>query len=121
MQPSGTPARRARQVRQAKIKARRTVYGRDAYLAYLRSDAWRQVKLRYLQSGLPKHCYTCGAPWRIGFHFRHRTFQTLGNERLSDIAPVCPACHEALHWGQKLRRMQQASKRDTARNIRGLA
>ena len=100
---------------------RRTVpRGREAYLEYLRSDAWRLVKLRYMRSRLPKSCYVCDAPWRPGFHFHHKTYKTLGNERLTDIAPICPDCHEALHWGQKLRRMQlrRASKRNRVRRIR---
>jgi hypothetical protein len=96
--------------------------GRDAYLQYLRSDAWRRVKLRYLASNLPKCCYVCQAPWRDGFHFHHKTYKNLGNERLMDIGPLCPECHAALHWGQRVRRMNlwAVSKRNVVKQTRGL-
>jgi hypothetical protein len=81
-------------------------YGREAYLAYLRSQAWRQLKLRYMASKLPKCCYVCKAPWRDDFVFHHRTYKNLGRARLMDIGPMCRDCHDALHWGMRLRRKQ---------------
>jgi len=95
-------------LREEKIK--RTVpYGREAYLAYLASDAWHALKLRYHASCLPKRCHACRAPWRDGFHFHHRTYKHLGREPLKDIMPICPDCHDALHWGLRQRRAQAAA------------
>jgi len=109
---------------QDKKRKRTVAYGRDEYLEYLRSDGWRQTKLRYMRSNMPKACYVCDTSWRkgAGFDFHHKTFENLGCERLIDIGLLCRECHNALHWGQKLRRMQlwTASKRNTVRKIGGL-
>ncbi len=71
---------------------------------------------------LTKCCYICGASWRDDFQFRHKTYKTLGNERLMDIGPICRDCHDALHWGQKVRRLNlwRASKRNVVLKTRGL-
>jgi hypothetical protein len=100
---------------------KRTIpYGREPYLAYLRSDAWRKVKLRYFASRLPKCCYVCKAPWRDDFVFHHKTYKNLGRERLMDIGPMCRDCHDALHWGHKQRRMNlwAASKQKTVMKMK---
>lgn len=68
------------------------------YYAYIRSDAWRQVKIRYLKSELPNHCYVCHAPWSNALQFHHRSYERLGNELLSDIVPVCQRCHLLIHY-----------------------
>jgi len=79
------------------IAGKRTVKRGAEYYAYLRSDAWYEVKLRYLQSKLPKNCYICAAPWSNAFVFHHRTYKNLGCERLMDIVPVCRPCHDIVH------------------------
>jgi predicted HNH restriction endonuclease len=30
-------------------------------------------------------------------HLHHRTYKNLGVERLMDLVPVCPDCHELIH------------------------
>jgi len=50
-----------------------------------------------MQSKLPKDCYVCRIAWNNTFHFHHVTYKTLGCERLMDIVPVCPTCHNAIH------------------------
>jgi len=70
---------------------------RAGYYEYIRSDAWRAVRRRYLQSKLPKHCAVCLKPWENSFVFHHKTYKNLGCERLMDIAPVCRPCHELIH------------------------
>jgi 5-methylcytosine-specific restriction endonuclease McrA len=76
------------------------------YFDYLQSDAWREVKRRYLRSARPKDCRICGASRfdaRLDLH--HRTYERLGRERLSDLVLLCRRCHDAVHALAKARRM----------------
>lgn len=70
---------------------------RLGYREYIQSAAWRSKRERYWSSGLPKECYVCGGPRRPGMHLHHRTYKNLGNERLMDLVPVCPPCHDLVH------------------------
>ncbi len=63
------------------------------YSDYLDSRHWLHVKLRYSESGLPQNC-ACGKP-REALH--HKTYVRLGHERLTDLEPVCRACHRERH------------------------
>jgi hypothetical protein len=67
------------------------------YYQYIRSDAWRAVKIRYLKSALPNDCFVCRKPWSNAFHFHHRSYERLGREWLTDIVPVCRPCHALIH------------------------
>jgi hypothetical protein len=67
------------------------------YHSYIRSPAWKAVKIRYLKSDMPKDCGVCDAPWSNAMVFHHKTYKNLGNERLMDICPVCAPCHELIH------------------------
>lgn len=67
------------------------------YQEYIRSEAWKAVKIRYLKSKMPKDCGVCGAAWSNAMQFHHKTYKNLGNERLMDIVPVCNDCHEVVH------------------------
>jgi 5-methylcytosine-specific restriction endonuclease McrA len=67
------------------------------YSDYINSDAWREVRRRYWASKMPKDCYVCGRSRHPGMHLHHRTYKNLGNERLMDLVPVCPECHEEIH------------------------
>ena len=82
------------------------------YWRYIRSEEWKQTKLRYLKSKMPKVCFVCEAPWSNAFEFHHRTYKRLGKERLMDIAPVCRQCHQAIHELEKTgMHVWQATKR----------
>lgn len=67
------------------------------YRNYLRSQEWRNLRQSYLNSGMSCNCFCCHAPWNNSFVFHHCTYQRLGNERLSDIRPVCRTCHGDIH------------------------
>lgn len=67
------------------------------YQDYIASRAWRATRERYWSSKLPQTCYVCGASRSPGMHLHHRTYKNLGNERLMDLVPVCPTCHELIH------------------------
>jgi 5-methylcytosine-specific restriction endonuclease McrA len=75
---------------------RRTVSRAD-YRAYIQSREWAAVRARFWASDLPQECYVCGAPRRPRMHLHHRTYKNLGAERLMDLVPLCPSCHELVH------------------------
>ena len=77
-------------------KSRRTIPYTD-YYKYLQSPEWRLLKIKYLNSKLPKKCEACHAQYKKGFHFHHRSYKNLGNEYLRDLVILCPACHQELH------------------------
>lgn len=79
------------------MKRKRTVKRGREYYEYLKSEAWRNKKIAYLKSALPKNCHVCGLSWDNSFVFHHKTYKTLGNERLMDIAPTCRPCHQQIH------------------------
>lgn len=78
------------------IPGRRTV-SRAEYRAYIASPAWRRTRERYWASNMPTACYVCDAPRRPGMHLHHRTYKNLGAERLMDLVPLCPSCHDEVH------------------------
>ncbi len=98
---------------------------RAGYRAYINSPAWRAVRDRYWASQMPKNCYVCDCPRRPGMHLHHRTYKNLGNERLMDLAPVCPDCHDFIHaiyrgdprW--RMRGLWQCTKRARASYRKG--
>ena len=79
---------------------RAVIAGKDArlppadYAAYIRSSAWAKVKRRYRASKLPQHCAVCGDA-KVDLH--HRTYKRLGNERLTDLIPLCRPHHGDVH------------------------
>jgi hypothetical protein len=67
------------------------------YYSYIRSSGWKAVKIAYLKSAMPKSCAVCDQPWNNAMVFHHQTYENLGNERLTDICPVCSSCHQSIH------------------------
>lgn len=63
------------------------------YADYLASEHWQEVKRRYANSAVPQRC-ACGKQ-RHALH--HKTYVRLGCEELTDLQPVCRACHALLH------------------------
>lgn len=75
----------------------RGIYGPHQYRQYIQSAEWRAVRERYWASKLPKNCFVCDGPRVKGMHLHHRTYKNLGAERLMDLVPVCPRCHDFIH------------------------
>lgn len=75
----------------------RATVSKAGYSAYIKSEAWRAVRQRFIASKLPKVCGGCGRPWGRGDHLHHRTYKNLGREFLRDLVPLCANCHEAVH------------------------
>lgn len=76
--------------------------GYQDYRKYLNSSHWKSVKVKLLRSklvqrdsnGLPV-CEACGANKKL--HVHHRTYKTIGKERIMDLALVCELCHMYIH------------------------
>lgn len=90
------------------------------YADHIRSPAWRATRERYWRSKMPKDCYVCGAPRRKGMHLHHRTYKNLGRERLMDLVPVCPPCHDAVHAIQRATGVDLWRATKSARTATGL-
>jgi hypothetical protein len=64
------------------------------YKSYIQSDEWRRVRERYRASRLPQTCHVCNVA-RVDLH--HKTYKRLGNERLTDLVPLCRDHHTEAH------------------------
>jgi hypothetical protein len=76
--------------------------GKSGYHRYIRSAEWTAVKKRYRESKLPQVCAVCGDK-KVDLH--HRTYKTLGMERLRDLVPLCRDDHKGLHALQRQRKI----------------
>jgi 5-methylcytosine-specific restriction endonuclease McrA len=66
-----------------------------SYAQYLRSEHWLKLRARYRASRrLPQKCLGCGNP---RFELHHRSYQRVGHELLTDLVPLCRACHQKVH------------------------
>ena len=73
---------------------------RRQYYRYINSAEWRETKLRYISSKLPKICYVCEKS-EGPFDLHHKTYKALGNENLTHLTLVCRECHNRIHQRQK--------------------
>lgn len=64
-----------------------------AYQAYLRSDLWRNAKVRFSGGDTEKLCYVCG---QAGQELHHLTYARLGREPTSDLVSLCREHHTAV-------------------------
>jgi hypothetical protein len=89
--PATTLARDARTWTRDQLLKR---LGYPTYQDYIASPEWAAVKARYRASSLPQNCAVCdGAPDVM----HHKTYENVGKERLTDIAPLCDSCHTLVH------------------------
>ncbi len=75
------------------------------YTAYLQSPRWKLLReQRRALDG--NQCVVCGRPLIDGARFEchHITYKRLGDEWLSDLATLCPECHEMAHYIADLRK-----------------
>lgn len=70
------------------------------YAEYLRSDHWKDVKVRFRQSQSPQCCLVCG---QEQYDLHHRTYKNMGHERMWDVVPLCRHHHFTLHRVAKMR------------------
>jgi hypothetical protein len=84
-------------------------YGFRSYRDYLRSDHWHELRERYRASQLPQVCFVC---WDPNVDLHHKTYKRLGEERLTDLLPLCRLHHDLAH---KLEQEQRRSGEDESR------
>lgn len=84
------------------------------YDEYLAGAHWQDVKRRYRASALPQSCLRCRSH---SYCLHHTTYERLGSERLTDLAPLCHYCHEQLH---EFDRAHPELKGDTARLLKAM-
>jgi hypothetical protein len=69
--------------------------GFESYRDYLRSHSWFKLRDRYWASpDTPKACM-CGETEGLELH--HKTYHRVGEEKLSDLLPLCGNCHAMIH------------------------
>ena len=61
---------------------------------YYKTEHWFNLKLQYMKSDLTKKCFKCKSN-NIPVIFIHRTKKRIGNEKLTDIFPLCTECSNA--------------------------
>jgi hypothetical protein len=76
------------------LKTNLARHGFTSYREYIRSQAWWHKKEQYRASGLPQDCAVCLVP-NVDLH--HKTYARLGDERLTDLVPLCGLHHDELH------------------------
>lgn len=77
-----------------------TELGHKRYEEYLQSPHWQGFRKRYFRvKSTKKYCLVCVADGTYNFEveLHHKTYSTLGAERLYDVIPVCRIHHELIH------------------------
>jgi 5-methylcytosine-specific restriction endonuclease McrA len=67
---------------------------RRAYREYLRTEHWKQVRVRALEYA-DYSCQVCESGGEV--HVHHRTYDRLGAERPADLTVLCAKCHALFH------------------------
>jgi hypothetical protein len=72
------------------LEARLQQVGMKSLSEYLGSGLWEAAQERYVAALLPFDCLGCGS---MAAPLRHRSYQRLGAEEPTDLAPLCDRCH----------------------------
>lgn len=67
---------------------------RRLYDIYLSSDKWRKIRGKAIISS-NNECVNCGS--KVNLQVHHKTYDSLGNEDLGDLAVLCKSCHTLAH------------------------
>lgn len=77
--------------------------GYNSYKSYLASSHWADVKLRFFKSKLIKRdslknpiCTFCCRN-DLSLHLHHKTYNSIGKEKLWQLVLVCELCHALIH------------------------
>lgn len=72
------------------------------YRRYIESAEWRLTRYRALKAArwMCSSCGRSGLPLEV----HHRHYETLGNERLSDLRVLCRRCHRNADLVRKIER-----------------
>lgn len=69
-------------------------HGYSSYRDYLHSDHWQELRERYRACKLPQVCFVC---WDPNVDLHHKTYKRLGEEKLTDLLPLCRLHHDLAH------------------------
>ena len=64
------------------------------YLEYLRSDKWKEIRLKILKRD-NNLCQKCKS--EKAYHVHHLTYKNLFHEKLEDLISICIKCHTIEH------------------------
>ena len=67
---------------------------RTAYHEYLQSSQWQEIRDKLFEAR-GKQCNRCKSLQNIQVH--HKTYDRLGQEKLTDLEVLCSACHQKEH------------------------
>lgn len=67
---------------------------KQSYKEYIRSDEWKEKRRQRLEFA-KNRCELCFRESALDVH--HRTYERLGDERLSDLIVLCRTCHRHFH------------------------
>ena len=82
-----------------RLAANLAIYGiyMDSPEWYRRRELWLD-EWRAAHGGGDPYCLVCGAEWTLRHgDLHHRTYERLGGEHSSDLAPLCRSHHRCLH------------------------
>lgn len=100
-------------------------FWRKNYHIYLQSPYWKSRRDRAMKAHGPTCCVCKGPATQV----HHLTYARLGNERISDLAPVCKVCHEKVTInnltvyrtpGQRYRKEGQKKRKTFRKAVRRL-
>ena len=74
-----------------KIRSWEKTIRREKYREYLKTDHWKEVRLRYLK----KNCGGCGGTYMLQLH--HLNYDHLFAETELDLITLCKICHQKIH------------------------
>lgn len=80
---------------------------KEKYDKYIQSDEWLKRKIIFFSRN-KKKCRACGSTKLI--HLHHHTYERMGNERDSDLIPLCEDCHAEVHLIHNKNRKQNLSQ-----------
>ena len=103
---------------------KRRIYCKDTgeicfgYKNYLKSQHWAFMRSRIIQSH--PYCEICKSSEKP-LQVHHLSYKRLGNEKDSDLIPLCDKCHAAIHKMEKsdaVKLIRSKSKNLIAENVK---
>ena len=65
------------------------------YTEYLKTEHWKNVKLRMMKSKYEYKCNCCSTKTLLQLH--HKSYKRVDCEHLTDLIWLCSKCHKELH------------------------
>lgn len=65
------------------------------YKDYLKTEHWKNIKMKMKNSKYKYMCYSCKSKTKLQLH--HKSYKRVGNEKLTDLIWLCEDCHKKTH------------------------